>query len=82
MRRYFLYQIKGLVLVIMGLLLTGAVQAQSTSVIRIGVYENPPKLSYSNFQMTGIFGDVIYAVAEREGFQLEPVPCDWQQCLE
>lgn len=82
LRRYFSYQVKGLVVVIMGLLFTGAVNAQSTSVIRIGVYENPPKLSYTDFQMTGIFGDVIYAVAEREGFRLEPVPCDWQQCLE
>ena len=50
--------------------------------LRIGVYHNPPKVLEAGDGLSGIFGDVINAVAQREGWQLEPVSCVWHECLE
>ena len=50
--------------------------------LRIGVYHNPPKVLEAGGGLSGIFGDVINAVAQREGWQLEPVSCVWHECLE
>ncbi|WP_445398919.1 EAL domain-containing protein [Zobellella sp. An-6] len=61
-------------------LLLPPAQAQS---VRLGLYHNPPKiLADARGQATGIFGDLIAEIAAEEGWQLEPVPCQWQQCLE
>jgi len=52
--------------------------------VRVGVYENPPKLFFDadRHRLSGIFGDVIEAIAQAEGWTLRPVPCAWEQCLE
>ena len=50
-------------------------------VLRIGVYENPPKVVQVNGQLSGIFGDVLQEIARREGWQIEAHPCVWQECL-
>ncbi|UZJ43840.1 EAL domain-containing protein [Marinimicrobium sp. C6131] len=50
--------------------------------LRVGVYENPPKIFLDEAgQPTGILGDLLRHMADREGWQLEPVPCLWQACL-
>ncbi|WP_237332756.1 EAL domain-containing protein [Zobellella iuensis] len=62
------------------LLLLSPAQAQS---IRLGLYHNPPKImADAQGQASGIFGDLISEIAAEEGWQLESVPCQWQQCLE
>ncbi len=51
--------------------------------VRIGVYENEPKVfSKPNGQLSGIFGDLINEIARREGWTLVPVPCAWDDCLQ
>ncbi|MDD2880134.1 MAG: EAL domain-containing protein [Rhodoferax sp.] len=50
--------------------------------VRVGVYANAPKIFLSNDgRLSGIFGDLLMAMAERERWQILPVPCEWQACL-
>ena len=51
--------------------------------VRVGAYANEPKLLLTeNGRLSGIFGDLLGEIAEREGWRLTPVPCEWQRCLE
>lgn len=51
--------------------------------VRVGAYANEPKLLLTeNGRLSGIFGDLLVEIAEREGWRLTPVPCEWQRCLE
>jgi diguanylate cyclase (GGDEF)-like protein/PAS domain S-box-containing protein len=51
--------------------------------LRVGVYANEPKLLLdSDNQLSGIFGELLREIAQREGWELQAVPCEWQQCLE
>lgn len=50
--------------------------------VRVGVYENPPKITLgSEHQPSGIIGDLLQEIARREGWSLRAVPCKWQACL-
>ncbi|MBN2337944.1 MAG: transporter substrate-binding domain-containing protein [Acidobacteria bacterium] len=51
--------------------------------VRFGVYENRPKIYTDDAgRGAGIFGEVLEAIAEREGWNLVAVGCDWDRCLE
>lgn len=51
-------------------------------IVRVGIYENPPKLLLdSQARPGGIMGELLLEIAKREGWTLEAVQCDWQQCL-
>ena len=70
-----------LLLVLLGLL-PGLAQAQNRQV-RVGVYPNEPKvLLGKDGQLSGILGDLLGEIARRESWQLQLIPCDWQQCLQ
>ncbi|MDO8861026.1 EAL domain-containing protein [Haliea sp. E1-2-M8] len=69
-------------LLLMTVLLASVAHAQSLEVLRVGVYHNPPKLLLLDDRLSGIFGDLLQHIAEREGWLLEPVPCGWNHCLE
>jgi diguanylate cyclase (GGDEF)-like protein/PAS domain S-box-containing protein len=50
--------------------------------LRVGVYANPPKLLLDERgQISGILGDLLAEMATREGWNLQPVACDWENCL-
>jgi len=50
--------------------------------VRVGVYENPPKIALGNDgQPSGILGDLLQEIARQEGWTLRSVPCQWQACL-
>lgn len=51
--------------------------------IRVGVYDNPPKifLDAAESRASGVFGEVLHAIAEREGWTLQLVPGSWSECL-
>ncbi|MDY7116686.1 EAL domain-containing protein [Halomonas sp. SSL-5] len=50
--------------------------------VRIGVYHNPPKIQLSESgEPSGIFGDLARALADENGWTLEPVECAWRECL-
>lgn len=54
----------------------------SSETLRVGVYHNPPKLLQNQHgQVSGIVGDLLRTIAEREGWQLEAVACHWLECL-
>ena len=62
-------------------LLATSVAAQPREV-RVGVYQNEPKLFMGDpAQPTGILGDLLVAMAQREGWTLRAVACEWQACL-
>jgi len=50
--------------------------------VRVGVYENSPKVALaSNGKPEGIFIDLIEAIAQKEGWQIEYVPGTWAEGL-
>ncbi|WP_210401724.1 EAL domain-containing protein [Lacimicrobium sp. SS2-24] len=73
-------------MMVVGCLLTlvpVAVADDDSITLRVGVYENPPKLfTDEQGQLSGILGDLLSEIARREGWQLEPVVCHWDQCLQ
>jgi diguanylate cyclase (GGDEF)-like protein/PAS domain S-box-containing protein len=55
----------------------------SQKLVRVGVYANAPKIFLGNDgKLTGILGDLLMAMAEREHWRILPVPCEWQACLQ
>ena len=61
-------------------LLSGPLYAAVT--LKVGLYQNPPKV-FRNGQgvPSGFFVDILNAVAQREGWQLNYIDCDWDACL-
>lgn len=60
--------------------------AGDNRVVRVGVYENPPKIFLdSENQPTpmigGILGEILHRIAAEEGWQLDIQPCQWNDCL-
>lgn len=56
--------------------------AAQEKIVRVGVFVNEPKIMPGpDGQSTGLLGDLLQEIAEREGWQLEPVQCEWQDCL-
>ena len=55
----------------------------SAETVRVGVYANEPKLLLNaDGHLSGILGELLEQIAEAEGWTLQAVPCEWQQCLE
>lgn len=52
------------------------------TVVRVGFYENPPKLYTNDLgEIVGFFPDIIEYIAEQEGWALEYVSGTWAECL-
>ncbi|MCK4793531.1 MAG: transporter substrate-binding domain-containing protein [Desulfobacteraceae bacterium] len=73
-------------LVILTFLLPGNVSAdlssQAPQVIRVGAYENHPKIyTDDEGETVGLFPDVLNYIASKEGWKLKYVHGDWTQCL-
>lgn len=65
------------------LLLIAVVHAQAARVVRVGLYENSPKIGLdASGGAQGIFADVLAAIAEQEGWQVHYVPGTWQDGLD
>lgn len=65
------------------LLLACAMVQANSRVVRVGIYENEPKIfSDANGQPSGILGELLMEIAQREQWVLMPIYCDWQVCLE
>ena len=63
--------------------LLGAAAPGAAREVRVGLYDNPPKLlAAADGQPSGIFGDLLQEIARREGWTLQPVPCAWEACLQ
>ncbi|WP_292363482.1 diguanylate cyclase domain-containing protein, partial [Methylophaga sp. UBA1464] len=74
--------LSSLLMLVSALLTSGQLLAEQTT-LRVGVYENPPKLlTDSKGQLTGILGDILQVIAAQENWQLIAVPCYWNECLQ
>jgi len=60
-----------------------ALAQSAPPVIRVGFYNNPPKI-FRNEKgaITGFFPDILAAIADNEGWKIEYVPGTWAQCLD
>ena len=68
--------------VVLAVIVSLAGQARAAREVRVGIYENSPKIELSNAgQPSGILGELLVEIAAREGWQLRAVPCAWQACL-
>lgn len=66
---------------IIALLITTII-ANETKELRIGIYDNPPKIFLdSTNKPSGFFIDLLDEIASKENWHLEYVKCDWQECL-
>ncbi len=56
--------------------------ATGQRVVRVGLYQNAPKV-YSDEQgkPVGLFPELLDAMARRERWRLQYVPCEWADCL-
>lgn len=51
--------------------------------IRVGVYENPPKIfTDDQGKVSGFWADIVAYIAQQEDWQVEYVPGSWTECLE
>lgn len=57
--------------------------ANSTQVLRVGVYENSPKIFLDETGAPGgILGELLQQIADLQNWQLVPVVCQWSDCLD
>ena len=55
----------------------------SSRLVTVGLYQNPPKVySDQNGKPSGLFVELLDAVARAEGWRLRYVACPWSDCLE
>jgi ABC-type amino acid transport substrate-binding protein len=51
--------------------------------VRVGVYENPPKIfTDEEGKASGFWPDIIQHIARKEGWKIEYVPGSWAECLQ
>lgn len=60
--------------------------SDESRLVRVGVYENPPKLfldtvTQATPALGGILGEILQRIAAEEGWELELHPCQWNDCL-
>ncbi|TFW20161.1 transporter substrate-binding domain-containing protein, partial [Massilia arenosa] len=51
-------------------------------VLRVGIYDNPPKVFLKANTPAGLFPELLDQMATANAWRLEYVPCDWRACLE
>ncbi|WP_162301469.1 EAL domain-containing protein [Cognatilysobacter segetis] len=60
----------------------GGAQGREPRVLRVGLYENPPKIyTDDRGRPAGLFVEILDAVARKEGWQLRYERCVWSECL-
>ncbi|MFH2133803.1 MAG: EAL domain-containing protein [Pseudomonadota bacterium] len=58
------------------------VQAE-TRQVRVGLYENPPKIfTMPDGKAAGIMVDILHEIAKQEDWNIRFVACEWQACLQ
>lgn len=59
-----------------------AVSDSAPRSVRVGVYENKPKVfTDDNGRPAGLFIDLVSEFARKEGWNIEYVNCEWSECL-
>ncbi len=64
------------------ILLLTTIIASDTIELRVGVYDNPPKIFLDQHNKpSGFFTDILDEIAKRENWHLKYVKCEWRECL-
>ena len=72
-------RVVALTLLLTSLLLSAAYGRE----VVVGVSQNAPKISAGpDGQPSGILGDLLVEIAREQQWQLKPVQCDWDYCLQ
>lgn len=72
-----------LVIALLSLSLMGLTKSQSMQVIRVGVYENAPKIyTASDGTVSGFWPDLIRYIAQKEGWKITWVHGTWEESLQ
>ena len=65
------------------LLAAGAMAAAAETTLRVGIYQNSPKVGWSESgKPEGLYVDLIAAIAAEEDWQLDYVPGTWSEGLD
>ncbi len=67
------------VLILVGLIVAPLARAETR--LRVGVYQNRPLVFMEHGRAQGIYPDLIDYLAAREGWEVEYLPCEWNDCL-
>ncbi len=71
-----------ILLAILSLLLSAYTPPPANQVVRVGLYDNPPKIYMdTNGQAAGFWPAIVNAIAEKEGWKIEWVPGTWEENL-
>lgn len=63
--------------------LNAAVSADDSLTVRVGIYENSPKIfTDEEGNASGFWPDIIEYIAAEEGWQIDYVPGSWTECLD
>lgn len=57
-------------------------KAEETKTLKVGAYENYPKIFHENDEYTGIFPEILSYIAEQENWTIEYEACIWSDCLD
>ncbi len=64
-------------------LLPFANRAVAQETVRVGIYQNPPKVYRdADGQPSGFFVDILAAIARAEELNLSYIDCEWNNCLQ
>ncbi|MGO2245697.1 MULTISPECIES: EAL domain-containing protein [Halomonas] len=59
-----------------------AFSSMASDTLLVGVYNNPPKIFVDDQgHLRGILGELLAAIAQEEGWQLESIACEFHHCL-
>jgi diguanylate cyclase (GGDEF)-like protein len=80
-----IFSLTGAVALSAGGLASAAERTAATveNTVTVGIYPSPPKVFWNQAgEPDGFFPELIEYIAQQEGWTLEPVACDWPDCLE
>ncbi|HEY1070471.1 MAG TPA: transporter substrate-binding domain-containing protein, partial [Thermomonas sp.] len=56
--------------------------ANAAQTLRVGLYENAPKVYRDkDGHPAGLFVELLDAIARKQGWRVQYVPCEWSDCL-
>ncbi len=71
------------VFIVISLLVTGGAFQEAPRQVRVGVYENPPKVyTNSDGAIDGFWPAILNDIAIRENWELVWIKCSWEECLD
>jgi ABC-type amino acid transport substrate-binding protein len=69
----------GLIAIVVGFP-SPAIAGQNPDLLTVGVYQNPPKVFLNGQgEAQGFWPDIITTIAQAENWQVQYVPCYWDQ---